>query len=186
MRITAAAYLPFARDFEGSVPHLYLDTVGVVTVGIGHALESVEEATDLPFTAGPHGPKASAAQIEADYLRVKAQPKGRTAGFYRRFSQIVLADAAIADLFVADADDVLADLARRIPEFDTLPAPAQLALLDLALNLGVRGLLEGFPRMLGCLARRHWAGCATESRRPQLGDARNRQVAAWLRAAASG
>ena len=185
MRITPADYLPFARSFEGAIPYLYLDTAGIVTVGIGHALETAGEAAVLPFVLGAGGARATTAEIEADYAAVKALPKGRVAAFYRPFSRTVLGDDAIADLFTTDLNDFLAELGRKVAGFDELPRGAQLALLDMAYNLGVRGLLEGFPRMMNCLARHDWSGCARESRRPQLSAARNQQVADWLQGAAA-
>ena len=34
---------------EGSINHMYLDTVGKVTVGVGNMLPSIESAQALPF-----------------------------------------------------------------------------------------------------------------------------------------
>jgi len=37
------------HDFEGTIPHMYLDSKGYVTVGIGHLISSVTEAQKLAF-----------------------------------------------------------------------------------------------------------------------------------------
>lgn len=37
------------RAFEGSANYMYLDTVGVVTIGVGHALFAANDALNLPY-----------------------------------------------------------------------------------------------------------------------------------------
>lgn len=184
MQITPDDYLPYAKEFEGSIPYMYLDTAGVVTIGIGHALETPAEATAIPFTLRASGQLASAAQIDADYVGVKAQPSGQIASYYKPFSQTGLGDDGIADLFRQDLGEFLPTLAARVPGYAEFPATAQLALLDLAFNLGVNGLLTKFPKMMAFVTQRNWAGSAGQCRRPQLGDQRNQQVAAWFQSAA--
>ena len=36
-------------QYEGKIPHMYLDTKGYVTVGIGHLLKDVAAAQKVPF-----------------------------------------------------------------------------------------------------------------------------------------
>lgn len=36
-------------QYEGNIPHMYLDANGFVTVGVGHLIETTEEAEKLPF-----------------------------------------------------------------------------------------------------------------------------------------
>lgn len=50
-------------------------------------------------------------------------------------------------------EDVDAELRRRLPYWPALAPEARVALRDMAFNLGVNGLLHGFPRMMGALAR---------------------------------
>lgn len=184
MLIVPTDYLPHAKLAEGSISHMYLDTVGVVTVGIGHALATPAAAASLPFTMRATGQPASPAQIGADYASVKAQPADRAANFYETFSQTNLTDSAIADLFSQDMGKFLPGLVTAIPGFADFPSAAQLALVDMAFNLGIGGLLSKFPKMMSSASVRDWTGCARECRRPQLNDDRNRQVAAWFTSAA--
>lgn len=180
MLIAAADYLPHAQSAEGKIPHMYLDTVGVVTVGIGHALATPTSAIALPFILRTTGQPASPAEITADYASVKARPAGLVASHYKAFSRIFLSEAAIADLFVRDMDDFLPGLTAAIPDLANFPRTAQLALIDMAFNLGVHGLVSKFPRMIRCVSDRNWSEAARECRRPQLGEERNRLVEAWF------
>ena len=183
MLIKPADYLPHANLAEGNIPHMYLDTVGVVTVGIGHALATPAAAAALPFVLRATGQPAGAAQIGADYARVKTQPSALIASHYKAFGQTHLSETTIADLFAQDMNQFLPGLAAAIPGFADFPKTAQLALVDMAFNLGVRGLVSKFPKMMRFVSARDWTGCARECRRPQLNEGRNRQVAAWFHGA---
>jgi GH24 family phage-related lysozyme (muramidase) len=58
---------------EGYVEHMYLDTKGLVTVGIGNMLPSVAAAQALPFVNRSTGNRATADEIAADYASVESQ-----------------------------------------------------------------------------------------------------------------
>jgi GH24 family phage-related lysozyme (muramidase) len=76
----------------------------------------------------------------------------------------------------------------RFAAFDTFPATAQLALLDMIYNVGPSGLFNGFPKLCRAAERREWARCADECRRVGISaerneDCRNLFLAAVLAAA---
>lgn len=180
MLIKPTDYLPHAKLAEGNIPHMYLDTVGIVTVGIGHALATPDAAAALPFIMRAAGQPAGPAQIAADYASVKAQPSGMVARHYRAFSRTLLSEDAIANRFAQDMNEFLPSLATAIPGLADFPMTVQLVLVDMAFNLGVRGLVSKFPKMMCSVSARDWTGCARECRHPQLSDDRNQQVAAWF------
>lgn len=182
-RITAEDYLPHARVAEGSVPWMYLDTVGIVTVGIGHAMTHAADACLLPFNIG--GRLATTEEIAADFAAVQAMPKGQIAANYKSRTQCRLDQDAIAGVYAADFDAKLPELAKRISGFDAFPQPVQLALADMGFNLGVQGLLTKFPKLMRAVGSRDWKTCALECRRPQLSAARNLQTARWFKDAIS-
>ena len=66
--------------------------------------------------------------------------------------------------------------------FEALPNPWKMALLDMAFNLGLKGLLDGYPRMLAAVQAGNGQMAAVESHRNGIGDARN----AWTRNQFSG
>jgi GH24 family phage-related lysozyme (muramidase) len=45
----SATYKAKLREFEGTANHMYLDTAGYVTIGVGHALFTANDAVNLPY-----------------------------------------------------------------------------------------------------------------------------------------
>jgi GH24 family phage-related lysozyme (muramidase) len=164
---TELSWEEIVRDFdqfEGRIAHMYLDTRGLVTVGVGKMLPHVAAAQKLPFVQRANGQPASAEQIAADFAAVKAQPLGKLAHSYRKFTQLELPDAAIDALLRLTVDSFEADLRARLPGYAKAPAPAKAALLDMAYNLGMDGLLK-FARLKAAVAAGRWAQAAAECRR---------------------
>lgn len=150
--------------FEGRVPHMYLDTVGLVTVGVGKMLPDAASAQKLPFLRRVDKQPASAIEIAADFHAVRSQPKGLLAGAYKKFTQLELSNAAIDDLLKVTVARFEAELRQRLPAYAGCPAPAKAALLDMAYNLGVDGLLK-FNRLKAAVAAGNWVQAAAECRR---------------------
>src|SRR5713226_1332348 len=74
------AFRAFSEQFEGCVPHMYLDIKGLVTVGVGNLVDPVGLAQALPFRfknkpgiASPGAP-ATADQIAAEWQKLKNNP----------------------------------------------------------------------------------------------------------------
>lgn len=121
---------------EGRRRRVYLDTEGHPTVGVGFNL-------DRP------GAREALDRVGADYAAVLA-------------GTLILTDEQIDALLARDLAEA-ADSARAVcPTFDRLPAGAQIALIDMAFNLGRAGL-QGFRGMLAALAREDFAAAATEA-----------------------
>lgn len=136
----------FNEPFEGSIPYMYLDVKGLVTVGVGNLIDPVELASALAFTfknkpgiATPGAP-ASQDQIAAEWQKIKGNTSLAQRGH--------LACAPITDLELGD-DPLNALILKRLTQnenflkrqqpfaqFDTWPADAQLALLSMAWAMG--------------------------------------------------
>jgi GH24 family phage-related lysozyme (muramidase) len=118
---------------EGRRSHVYHDTEGHPTIGIGFNLDREDAALALFRVGAYHGELVSG---RAD-----------------------LNDAQIDALFARDLADST-DAARECcPGFDSLPIGAQLALVDIAFNLGRAGL-AGFKVMLLALEVRDFPAAA--------------------------
>ena len=113
------------KSFEGSIPWMYLDTVGKVTVGIGSMLPDAKAAATLPFSID--GRAATPDEIAADFLRVTELGKGRLAPFYRKSGGLRLDDHTID----AKLTDVLQGfegyLRNHVKNFESLPDAAKVA-----------------------------------------------------------
>ena len=163
------------EEFEGTIPWMYRDTVGKVTVGVGLMLPDAEAACRLPFQVG--GAAATEAEIAAEFARVDVLPMGRAALFYRATGKPELEKADIDRLLRTVLTGFEGRLREALPQYDALPDGVKMALLDMIYNLGPAGLLKGFPKMLDAVRAGDWARAAACCERRGPGAARN----AWTR-----
>jgi GH24 family phage-related lysozyme (muramidase) len=159
------------KEFEGSVPWMYRDTVGKVTVGVGLMLPDINAAQALPFLAGAS--PATPDQIAAEFTRVDSLPLGRLSSFYKSPSSVELAEQTIDAKLLSVLQGFEADLRTEFPHYDTIPDPAKLALLDMIYNLGPGGLFEGFPHLVAAVQAGAWAEAAEFCMRRGPSAARN-------------
>ncbi len=162
--------------YEGQVDHMYLDTAGYVTVGVGHMMADVSAAQKLPFLDAK-GKHASAADIKVDYDAVKKQAPGRLAVFYKRFTKLHLAQAEIDRLTNQHIDSFYKELKIIYKDFDKFPSEAKLALMDMIFNLGMTNLKNRWPKFNKAVQAKDWAAAAKESnRKAPISAARNQYV----------
>jgi hypothetical protein len=144
-----SAFRSFSEKFEGSVPYMYLDVKGLVTVGVGNLIDPVAEAQALPFrfknkpgVAAPGSP-ATKEQVAAEWLKVKGNVnlarQGHTAA--ESVTDLELANDAIDTLILARLTNNEGFLKRQpwCQNFETWPADAQLGLLSMAWAMGPGG-----------------------------------------------
>ena len=158
-------------EFEGSVPWMYLDTMGKVTVGVGLMLVNEAAANALPFMVS--GRPASLEEIRREFTRVSAMKTGQVAKFY--FSKLGL--ALSKETIEAKLRDTLAGfegyLRSHVHGYDELPVTAKLALLDMVYNLGPGRLFAEYPRLIAAVERGDWKSAAAASLRRGPSAARN-------------
>lgn len=76
------------EQYEGRFPHMYQDTAGYLTVGVGHLLATAD-AKRLAFVTSSSA-RATTQQIALDYESVAAQPAGQYAARYKPFCKLQL------------------------------------------------------------------------------------------------
>jgi GH24 family phage-related lysozyme (muramidase) len=128
----------FSAGPEGVVPWMYADILGLVTTGIGNLIDPPSAALGLPWVVAATGQIATVADVMRDWHRVKNDPSLRTLGHRacEHITALRLTDEGV-DFVVArtlEANDVA--LSRRIPDWEDLPACAQLAMHSLAWACG--------------------------------------------------
>ena len=184
--------------------YMFQDTAGQVTVAGGILLYTVEDAKKLPFTVPDgHGGWRSATpeEIEAAYEKVKGvqatnvpadrfNPSAEFAQAHNLDDLRLPADIARSKL---EKHALLSakELRRKFPDFDTFPEGAQLALLDLEFNLGIKLHNEtdeayvekhgtAWENLYAAIQDRDWIRAANESSRVTEGHAgmvsRNRRT----------
>jgi GH24 family phage-related lysozyme (muramidase) len=172
---------------EGNIAHMYLDSVGKVTVGIGNLLATRVAALELAFVNRATAESATQAEIAADFEAVSRQAWPRVARFYRSVTALDLPGPRIDELFRQRVERFRQELHAAYPDFEGYPGSVQLAMLDMAFNLGTQGLKKGWPNLNRAIGGRDWTTAAIESYRPQSSATRNAKVKAlFARAADAG
>ena len=179
-----AAFVPDLERWEGSVPYMYRDTMGYVTVGVGNLLHDADEACQLPFQFG--GVPATLGRIQQDFLRVISMAKGLPAKMYHSASSVELTEQGILDLTIRRLrTEFLPGLTRLFIGFDEYPRPAQSALVDIAWNCGIRGIAQ-FSHLLAACRERDWRAAAASCHRKSSRPERNQWTESMLLEAVNG
>lgn len=163
--MTGDPQLDFTSRYEGVVPHCYLDSEGNVTAGIGFKLASEADVKPLPWT--PSTPSAL-----ADWRLVKSAEGGHTAGFYRSMTVARLSEADMRSIFATRMAAFRARLQHDGWRLERHPLCVQIALLDMAYNLGVAGLTK-FHLLRMALDERAYQVAADECHRQRVQPSRN-------------
>jgi GH24 family phage-related lysozyme (muramidase) len=158
--------------FEGSIPWMYLDSVGNVTVGVGDMLPDAASAQALAFVDNT-GQTAAAAAIVTDFQRVAAMASDMGSRAYLTAASLQLPPGRIASLLMTTVLKFDNSLRAEFAAYDTFPDTAKLGLLDMVFNLGPAGLFNGFPTFMGYARNTDWANAATECNRRGISAARN-------------
>jgi GH24 family phage-related lysozyme (muramidase) len=158
--------------FEGRAQWMYLDTVGIVTVGVGQALLTPSSALSYPFQR-PNAEFATREEILAEYATVKVMPPGRVAKAYRRSTSLLLADTAIDDKLRESIQNCVADLLILFPKFDGFPDAAKLGLIDMTFNLGITKIRRGYPNFCGFVRQEMWKEASPRCHRIGPSEERN-------------
>jgi GH24 family phage-related lysozyme (muramidase) len=176
---SVATQWDFTAPHEGVVPHLYLDSRGLPTCGVGFLIPNAAALQRLQWS-----PSCELADYQTliqiardntdDFFR------SHTADFYRNCTSARLSDAAMRAEFDQKVTDIQQLLARLGWQLDRQPAIAQLAIVDMAYNLGV-GRLAKFDKFRKAVAARAWNIAADESSRIGVSAARNAATAAAFR-----
>lgn len=173
------------EKYEGRVPHMYLDSKGYVTVGVGHLLAYLVSAQRLPFIK-VNGKRASNTEIKSEYDSIKKQPFGNyVATFYKTHTKLTLADSDIDKLTNNHIDSFSKELKGFYNDFDLYPTEVRLALFDMVFNLGITRLKSQFKLFNAAVVAKDWQKAANESQRSRpISAARNQYVKDLLEKAA--
>ncbi len=141
---TAAA--DFILKQEDEVYHLYKDTEGNVTVGIGHLLKNADDAKKLPFYVYDENDNplrvATDAEIEKAFEQVRTIPHGQEDAAKefepqaKGMQNIRLLPEDTKAVFKRDLRSKAEELRKNWPNFDKLPKELQIGMLDVHFNTG--------------------------------------------------
>lgn len=168
--------------YEGRINHLYLDSRGFVTVGVGHMIPDVSQAQKLNFIKAD-GSAASADDIKDAFEKVKQQPENRVASFYKSATALTMTNEEVDRLTDKHIETFHKELQKIYGDFDAYPSNARLALFDMIFNLGMTNLRKRWPKMNACVANQDWGAAAEQCRRKGIADERNDYVKDLFRSA---
>lgn len=172
----------FTAPFEGVVPHLYKDSLGFITCGVGFLVKGPEELARFPW-------KPNCQSAIADYNLVKnepheyADPSGKKhvhgAAYYAQFCNAHLSDLSMKAVFASRVIDIR-KLLQQDWQLARTPELAQIALVDMAYNLGVGGLSR-YVKLREAVLERDWNTASHECFRRGIQEARNVATAQLFR-----
>ena len=171
------------RQHEGVVPHLYLDTLGLVTCGVGHMIPSPDAIAGIDMIR-PDGTVATPEEKTAEWHKVKGLKPAMLPPYYEESTTLRMTPAAVDALQDADVAGFKSALAHLLPGLAQFPEPAQEALLDMAFQLGAGGLMSKFPHLALAAKARDWQACADQCHRAGIQEWRNTATADLFRRAA--
>lgn len=183
------------EKYEGRFNHLYLDTKGRVTVGVGHLVASRSAISSVPLYRIVNKIPTTIATIQerqAEYDNISKKPFGYqySASAFKKYTTLVMKDADIdkqRDNHIQNFYSELCAIFNKRngypDEFDNLPKNVQLALFDMIFNLGAVKIVRLFPNFNLALKAGDWKRAAIESNRPDVSPARNQYVRQLLNSA---
>lgn len=182
------------EEYEGRVNHLYLDSKGKVTVGVGHLIASkAGMATVQLYTLknGVAAGLATAKEKDTEYDNVSKQKKGYVASWYKQHTKLIMKDTDInaqRDKHIANFYQELTNIYQKskgyTDDFDNLSKDVQKALFDMIFNLGASKIVHVFKEFNKAVKAGDWEKAAKESKRTGVKAARNEYVKNLLESAA--
>jgi GH24 family phage-related lysozyme (muramidase) len=153
------------KQFEGSIPWMYLDSVGLVTVAVGLMLPNSTSASYLAFQNPATGQPSSQQEIFNDYDRVKSMSANHSADYYHLSISPMLAESEIDRLLSAKVNSFEVSLRRIYQDYDTYPDPIKIALIDMIYNLGPNKLQSQYIKFNAAIKSHDWKMAAMQSHR---------------------
>ncbi len=176
------------ENYEGRFNHLYLDTKGKVTVGVGHLVMNKTAMGSLVFYKLKNNLPVQMATLQekqAEYDAIAKLPWGQRYGAatFKKHASMIMKDTDIDKLVDKHIDSFYKELSKTYSkangytdDFDNLHKNVQLALFDLIFNLGATKLANTFPNFYASLKTGDWKKAAPETNRPDVNAARNLYV----------
>lgn len=158
--VVRSCYRGYTEPLEGGLDYLYADKYNWITTGYGNLVDPVSAAMGLPFVH-LDGRVARGDEIAAAWHRVKNDPKAAQQGhrYAKTLTTIRLTPDGLERVFYGKLDSNDHALVHLLPDFEDLPACAQLAMHSWAWACGAGAK---FPRLLEAVRERDFARASVE------------------------
>jgi len=178
--------------YEGNFKHLYLDTKGKVTVGIGHLITNKNAMSGVTLYKVKNNLLSQPATLQekmTEFTNIAKLPWGNRYGAksFENITTLRMKDFDINNLFNKHLDSFYIDLKNIYKKdkgysknFDEFDSKVQLALFDMIFNLGATKLINSFPKFNDAIKKGDFEKAAKESHRLDIVEKRNKYVQALL------
>lgn len=151
----------FNKDLEGVLYQMYVDVVGVITVAMGNALFSLEDALSLEFRLS-NGMPASRQNVIAAWKTLKNDPacasKGHKYSEKLSGNQVFLTEESAQKLIAAKLAQHDKAFSKRFKNWDDVPWQAQMAVHSMGWAMG-SGFPAKFPKFSKAFAAGDFESC---------------------------
>jgi GH24 family phage-related lysozyme (muramidase) len=171
------------KRFEGSIPHMYLDTEGHVTVGVGRLLPNTDTAARLAFVRKEDGKTATDKEKRAEWNLIHALEKAKLPAYYARSATLLLPEDEIDVLLKRNLRSSEGELRGIFTDYVQFSTSAKEALLDMIFNLG-RPKFMKYRKLIQAAKKNKWKVCAAESHRRGIQPERNHETRRLFESAA--
>jgi len=157
---------------EGRFKHLYLDTKGKVTIGVGHMIPNRAAIISVPmYTIKNNQPfkPATTKEKQDEYDKIIKLPWGQRygAGWYKQHTSLIMKDPDInqrldkhLSSFYSELSNIYKKSSGYTDNFDKLHDNVQLALFDMIFNMGATTLTGTFVKFNTALKAGDWKKAA--------------------------
>ena len=184
--------------YERSIPYLYQDSIGQVTIGVGHLVDMEAKAVALKLCRRSDQNPATADEKKAAWHAVKNENRHYVdvrdhkhhvygAKHYETSSALYMKEVDIDALTEAHIVEFHRYLKRAfsrsngyLADFDDMPDNVRLALFDMMFNMGPTRFPKNWPTFVEALKAGNWSEAALRSNRPQVNAERNAYVRSLL------
>lgn len=149
--------------FEGIKQNFYLDSKGILTVGIGQNVNDFYAFSKLHILDKQTGNMLNAYQKEKLYYQIMQDISG---GNFKEksYANLEISKTDIYNQFERNLFQSYTELTHKISDFDKLPVYVQQALVDMQFNMGNRNFSEKkWPNLFQAIKKHDWHKAAVEA-----------------------
>jgi GH24 family phage-related lysozyme (muramidase) len=162
---------------EGVISYPYLDSVGLVTYGVGECCREPVKFLSVPWKSSTTGALATPEEVGAAWGLLKAEHDrilsvwGKsTAGAFKAYGAWHYHDKTLLRMAPGEAMQrcknllvsFVEELKKSFPGWDALPAECRRVLVDLAWNTGAVGFAKRWPKLVAAIAAGDYRLAASE------------------------
>lgn len=166
-----STFRPFNVKFEGLLLHMYLDVKCLVTTGMGQLIDSPNAATAFPWAHIDDGRPATLGEVVSEWQHIKSLKQYAKEGgrYFAKFASLQTTLAGIDAAIDRTLDAWEPILRSFFPNYDTIPADAQLGILSMAWAMGP-GFPAHWPAFTEAVNAGNWLKAADECQMDETGN----------------